>query len=353
MGIMIELSQEKLKRICHDLDEVSAGLRPLHDSLAGSRIFITGGTGFFGKWLLSACLWANVNLDAGIRLTVLSRNPQDFLQQYPEFDTKEIAFCQGDIRDFVLPEEKYDYIVHGATDASARLNAENPLLMFDTVVQGTRRVLDFAVRSRARRMLLISSGAVYGRQPEWLTHVPETYPGGPDLGEPQSSYAEAKRAAELLAAIYMTQHGLPVLTARCFAFVGPYLNLDIHFAIGNFIRNGLNAEPIIVKGDGSTVRSYMYAADLVVWLLTILVNGKAGRAYNVGSNEGISIADLATMVSRTFAEKPAVNILGKRLSGTRVDRYVPDVSRARRELGLNVNSSLDESIRRTIDWHQG
>src|SRR5262249_38934654 len=136
------------------------------------------------------------------------------------------------------------------------------------------------------------------------------YLGGPDQMAPGSAYAEAKRLAELLCATYWAQRGIPVKIARCFAFVGPHLPLHAHFAVGNFIRDGLNGGPIVVRGDGSPVRSYLYAADLAAWLWTILVKGKAGRAYNVGSEEGLTISDVAKVVAGVFNPMPHVMIAG-------------------------------------------
>jgi len=339
------------KKIANDLDAISRATAPLWRLLANSRIFITGGTGFFGKWLLFALDRANRE-GAGIKITVLSRNPRSFLRQYPELaDATGINLLEGDVRSFRFPEGEFTHVIHGATDANASLNSENPLLMFDTIVQGTRRVLDFAVQCRAKHFLMISSGAVYGRQPRNLPRLPEHYTGGADIADPLSAYAEAKRAAELLAQLYLHQKELPVIIARCFAFVGPFLNLDIHFAIGNFIRDGLAGGPIVVKGDGTTIRSYMYAADLVVWLLTILLKGQNGAAYNVGSDEEISIAGLAEEVSRAFPQAPEVIIAGKTSPGVAPDRYVPDISLARAELGLEVHGSLAEAIKRTVMWH--
>ena len=341
------------KKINNDLDAILGATAPLWQQLANSRIFITGGTGFFGKWLLFTLMRANRELGTGIRITVLSRNPRSFLRQYPELsEDAGISLVEGDVRSFRFPDGEFTHVIHGATDASARLNSENPLLMFDTIVQGTRRVLDFAAQCRAERFLMISSGAVYGRQPRALPRFPEDYTGGPDIAAPSSAYAEAKRAAELMSQLYLYQKEVSIVIARCFAFVGPFLNLDIHFAIGNFIRDGLAGGPIVVKGDGTTIRSYMYAADLVVWLLTILLEGRPGAAYNVGSDEEITIARLAEEVSRAFPYAPEVVIAGKTSPGVAPDRYVPDISLARAELGLDVRVSLAEAIARTVRWHQ-
>ncbi|MBA7696316.1 dTDP-glucose 4,6-dehydratase [subsurface metagenome] len=174
----------------------------------------------------------------------------------------------------------------------------------------------------------------------------------PDSTHSMSAYGQAKRMAELLCSIYQNQHGLEVVIARCFAFVGPYLNLDIHYAVGNFIRDGLNGKTIQVLGDGSPLRSYLYAADLAIWLWTILLKGQSGRAYNVGSDKEINIADLALRVSKYFPQRPEVKIAQTPVPSKAPERYVPCIDRAKKELKLQCWIELDEAIRRTIDFYK-
>src|SRR5690606_5402235 len=133
----------------------------------------------------------------------------------------------------------------------------------------------------AHSMLMLSSGAVYGKLRAEIMQVSEGYVGGPDLLEPYYTYSESKRMAELLCAIYARQSGIRIPVARLFAFVGPRLPLDAHFAVGNFIRDALAGNTIKVNGDGAAIRSYLYAAEMTVWLLAVLMKGQSARAYNV------------------------------------------------------------------------
>jgi len=337
--------------LADDLDHVLAHTQGLWEELRGQRIFITGGTGFFGCWLLESFAWANDKLGLGATAVVLTRNPAAFQAKAPHLASHPaIQFHTGDICSFDFPPGRFSHVIHGATEASAKLNDENPLQMFDTIVSGTRRSLELARHCGAKKFLLTSSGAVYGRQPPELTHVPEDFSGGPSPTEPHWAYGEGKRAAEMLCALFHRQHGLDTRIARCFAFVGPYLPLDIHYAIGNFIRDSMAGGPIRVNGDGSPFRSYLYAADLAAWLWTILMRGAPCRTYNVGSAVPVSIAALAELVAQQVNPRCAVRSAARPDPSRLAQRYVPDVSRVKSELKVCETVDLVSAVRRTIAW---
>jgi UDP-glucuronate decarboxylase len=323
-----------------DLDALTTALAPLWPRISGARIFMTGGTGLIGRWMLETL--ARSGSDA--QVTLLSRDPDAFAATAPHLADR-FSLVRGDVTGFDVPGT-FTHVIHAATDASAALNAHDPRRMFDTIVTGTRRALDFAMDRKAGRFFFLSSGAVYGPQPWDVSHVAEGWHGGPDPTDPRSAYGEGKRAAEMLCAIYAKQFGLEVVNARIFALLGPLLSLDIHFAAGNFIRDAIAGRTIRVEGSGEAIRSYLYLADVTRWLWTIFLSAEPGSTYNVGSEEAVSIADLARRTAAILGG-PGVEILGRPDPGWNPGRYVPSTARIRRDLGLAPTVALDEAIRRT------
>jgi dTDP-glucose 4,6-dehydratase len=314
--------------------------------LHGGRFFVTGATGFFGIWLLESFAFANRSLDLGAKLVGLSRNPEAFYEKAPHLaQESSIALHRGDVRDFDFPRGSFTHVIHAGTTSSAPVP---PSEMLDTIIRGTKRTLEFAVSAGAKRFLFVSSGAVYGKQPSEITHLPESYQGAPNPMDPNSAYGEGKRVGELLCAMAHKDNGLETAIARCFAFVGPHLPLGAHFAIGNFIRDSMKGEPIKVK-DGTPYRSYLYAADLAIWLWTILFKGEACQPYNVGSDQEITIAELAQTVASALGGSVASSTSPLKFSPP-ATRYVPDVSRIEKELGLAIAIKLSDSLQRFAVW---
>jgi UDP-glucuronate decarboxylase len=309
---------------------------------SNKHLIITGGTGFFGRALLRFLL-----KNASYTISVLSRNPAKFLESYPEFNVIKESFICGDI---LVPEslprdQNFSHLLHAATDSTIG-NTLTPSARYEQIVSGTKNILDLAVNVGVERFLFVSSGGVYGPQPSDMASIPESYCGMPDPLNPSNSYGVAKRAAEHLCALYHDSYGIETVVARCFTFVGRDLPLHVHFAIGNFIRDALWKDEIIVSGDGTTIRSYLDQSDLAIWLMTVLEIGYPRRAYNVGSDKPISILDLAYLVRDVICPNKNVRIVGDRLaSDVSRSRYVPDIMRARNELGLSVSVALKDAIR--------
>lgn len=275
------------------------------------KVLITGGSGFFGKSIKD----------------YYSRHASDF-----EFVSlsRHNGSLIGDVSNFQFPDEQFDAIIHLA---SPLLNGIPDSEIYDVIMSGTRHIAKLAQRDNAV-LLFASSGAVYQKAPRAVSEE--------DPCEPMSGYGRAKLAAER----YFIDSGLNVKIARCFSFVGKFLPRIGNFAIGNFMENCRRNEPIVINGDGSPMRSFLYADDLVEWLFAILERGVTGRPYNVGSDEAISIKDLAMKIKSSMGSAVEIKVLGAPVVGAS-HFYVPNVDRARNELGLEIKINLRDSIRKS------
>ncbi|MDO4559311.1 MAG: NAD(P)-dependent oxidoreductase [bacterium] len=331
--------------IVEDCDFILKNAPCRWEKLAGAKIFITGGTGFFGKWFLNSFCHLNKKLRLDAKMTVLTRAPEKFLRGFPEY-AKEAAlsFTEGDVRDACFGE-KYDFLIHAATPSDGQLDESNPEELYSIIVDGTRNIMKNAEKAGIKRTLYVSSGGVYGVQPSKLSRISETY-----VPSPHNVYGKGKLKSEEIC----FGGTVSASSARCFALVGPYQNLGgRRFAINSFIADAMKGGPIYVK-DGRPYRSYLYAADLMIWLWTILLEGRDKETYNVGSSEAISIADLACMVAGCFTPEPCIiNDTAQNIgSCAPAPRYVPDVTKASRELGLEQLIALPEAVKRAVGWHK-
>jgi nucleoside-diphosphate-sugar epimerase len=339
-----------------DLNLILEHTHDLWPEMCGEKIFITGGTGFFGCWLVESFCHANRELSLGAHATILTRNPTGFLAKCPHLAAEPaLTLHPGDVRDFEFPSGRFSHVIHAATETTAKTGADDPLHLLSTIVDGTERTLQFALQAGAGKFLLTSSGAVYGRQPAELTHVPESYLGAPNPLDPASAYGEGKRAAELMCVLYQNAstakgQSFEAKIARCWAFCGPHLPLDAHFAIGNFIGDAIAGRPISIGGDGTPRRSYLYAADLAIWLWTILFRGPSLVPINVGSAQDVSIRELAEIVVATLAPHLPIHAAKQPVPGMAPARYVPSIDRAETLLGLRPTVSLDAAIRSMFTW---
>ena len=332
------------------LDQVVDRAGSLWSELHRRPILLTGGTGFFGRWLLESLVHAQGRIGFDLDVVVLTRNADAFRVQAPRLTASpHVHLCQGDVRTFTAPRATFAYVIHGAaTSAREAFDGADPLTKFEAAFDGTRRVLEVAAASGNPRVLVLGSGSVYGPLSQANGAVCEEYGGAPSTFDTSAGPGHGRRAAEFLCACYADRYDLSVTIARCFAFVGAYLPLNLQYAIGNFIQNALFEDEIVVRSDGRSVRTYLFAGDLIVWLLTLLCRGQSRRAYNVGSDQAIALGDLARLVGDLIAPAKPVRILGQ-TNGQPSSFYVPNIGRARQELGLEIWTPLEDSIRQTAE----
>jgi dTDP-glucose 4,6-dehydratase len=335
-----------------DLTHVVDHARLEWTDLRGARVLITGATGFVGSWLLETLVHASDTLGLGLHVAALVREPETFATRFPRLAaSKAVHLHVGDVRVADLAAHSFSHYVHCASASPPLMNAERPGEVVEIIERGTERMLEEAERWLGARFLQISSGSVYGAQPPSLALMDESYVGTADASDPAQWFGAAKRRAELRGKAAV-KRGVGFVSARVFALVGPRLPLDGQFAIGNFFGDALAGRAIHLTGDGAPVRAWMYAADMAAWCWTLLVRGKAGAAYNVGSEEALSIWDAATRVA-ALPVLPVTVERGRAPDPSAVPgRYVPSTRRAREEFGLECRIPFDDALRRTWDWLQ-
>jgi dTDP-glucose 4,6-dehydratase len=331
-----------------DLIAISDAMKSDYQKLRGKKIFLTGATGFIGKNLVESILWMNEKNSLNIEILAISRDPERFYKEYPHFKKHaQFKLYQGDVCDNLngLPIEKIDFVIHAATDVIQQIS---PKKILQACSDGTSNILSFSEKLGCKHFLLLSSGAVYGKSPDASIKFPESYIGGVDLVSPKSAYELGKQLSEWLTQQTGT-NGTKVKIARCFAFVGPYLPLDQHFAIGNFIGASLQGKHIEIRGDGTPLRTYLYTSDLCIWLLKILLSDNSNNVFNVGGDEIVSIGELANTVKDILNPEINVNIHQAPIGAIEV--YVPDLHRIGLELNLTPTVNLRDAIRRTANWN--
>jgi nucleoside-diphosphate-sugar epimerase len=309
------------------------------DRLKGSTLFVTGGTGFFGIWLLNLVQLLNER-SYSIKVSLLTRSKAAFLQKYPHFSSLSwIEWVEGDVESYRYPETKFDLFIHGAAN-TAPVGLEHQYDVFRSIVWGTEHTMKHAIAAGARRVLLISSGAVYGEVPYEFNSIDEGTSTAPATNQPLNAYGEAKRAAEMLAYCMMNANGIDIVTARCFAFAG--YGIGEHLVLNHLIKQAKSDAEIALRGSGKAKRSFMHGEDLAVWLLKLLVDGVSGEIYNVGSDESYTIYDLACFIRDRLASSKKVVITGALKQEQRLN-YIPSVKKAR-ELGLDIWTTLAEIV---------
>lgn len=310
-----------------------------HD-LADRHLFLTGGTGSVGRTLLDYLDRCHAT-HGDLAVTILTRNATTFRARYPQqAGLPWLSLVEGSLAELPpLPDGTTD-VIHAAADTHL---GSGRAAWVDQIVGGTQALLA-ASQGIGGRFLLVSSGAVYGPQPADLSHVPEDYRGAPDPLLPGSTYGQAKRVAEQLCTIAHHEVGLHTVIARLFAFGSAHIPRDGRYALGDFVRDALADDdaPIRVAGDGQAVRSYLGGHDMAHALMTALVAGQGGQAYNVGSSDAVTIAELAKRVRDRLSPHREVVILGAAGNGQR-SRYVPDVGRIA-TLGAVQRTDLDVVI---------
>ncbi len=299
------------------------------------RTLIIGANGFVGR---------SLSLQLPLEIRSVVGTSRAFVPKQMDFE-----FVRCDIQDPILLRPDFDLIFHLGSNASADENVTSPLQMFSSIVNGTSNVIDFCSRhSKPPRLVFASSGGVYGEMPDVIDQFPEDWYGAVSTTKVHSAYAEGKRAAEYLLTEATSRNVCLGLIARLFSFSGSNLPSGRHFAIENFVRDAVTSQKIVIRSDGSSIRTYLDQVDLCHWLWKIALQGRPLNPYHIGSERAVSIKELAQIVSNRHEELTGKSVFVQTLGQTSaidgVNRYVPSTKWTREELGLSETISLESSI---------
>jgi dTDP-glucose 4,6-dehydratase len=321
------------------------------ESLDEKNILITGASGFVGKQILEALSRMLHNSGIHLHLDLITREVNILKKTLPILSLKHftVNFINSSIGEELKPTRPVDYVFHLATPASAELNRKNPELMLMLNIQAAQWICNSKyVTQSIPKVMFASSGAVYGGQQEPNSFIPEDCRFAPNTMSPVMAYAEGKRVAELILYEAAQRDLLVPTVARMFTFSGPGLPLDRHFAIGNFVHDAIHNQKIIVRGDGISERSYLDSRDMAGWLIKTLSVDVPSFALHIGSEEAISISELANLVCSRYQvltdSRCSVSILGTKSVLDGFDHYVPSTKRTREHLGVEATISLADSI---------
>lgn len=343
------MDKKQLDFLQKDCSDAALGSLKTLDELKNQKILVAGGTGFIGSWIAEFVAYLNDNHQFNTSLVILARNTDSFKAEKKHLATRsDIQFISKDIRNINELPEDISYIIHAAASPDNRNHVSNPIETIATITKGTDNLIDSAFNlPNLKKFLYLSSGQVYGKSGSKSGLISESDFGSLDCNKVTAVYPEAKRLAEATCCAYSSQYKIPIVIARPFSFIGPYQSLSKPWAINNFINDALNNKTIRIVGNGEPIRSYMYPADLVVWMLKILINGKINTAYNVGSPLGISLKDVAEKIINIAQTNVNIDI---RFNTTDASRYVPDITLCENDLGLKINYNVEETLRRSIAW---
>ena len=318
-----------------DLEQVDAQVGGDWDRLREKTLFLTGGSGFFGSWLLETLLFAGDRRNLGVKVWALTRSADRFRTILPHLaGHSAVRLVEGRAEDFEFPEEKMDYVIHSMVPDPGM-----PLKEMEVWFQrGTRRLLDLAARDRIEGFLLCSTGAVYQPQDRPLSEEDPLVPLDGPL-----NYGRIRRQVEEQCLQASQKHGIPLKIARGFSFAGPRLPENAGFAMADFIADARAGRNITVKGDGTPVRSYLHAADMTTWLWKILLQEANRKIFNVGSAEAIRLVDLAKKIGE-IANTKVIVLNPPRTGRGKCDHYTPITQAAVRELSLSGHKKSLKTI---------
>lgn len=320
------------------------------EKLRKKRFFITGATGFFGLNFLELLGVLNQEKQLDLELTVLVRDRQRAEVLFSKFGISAamIRFLEADLVSLSkvsFDHPAYDCVFHFAANTDQATLRDHPERERNAIIEGTNQVLELAHQTGCKNFIYLSSGAVYGKQPADILKMDESF-SEKNRPLPSDVYGSAKVDAEQNCMKKAAQFGIKTTILRGFAFGGPHLKLDAHYAIGNLLASALKGDPVVVR-EGSTIRSYLNIVDAMIWILKAAFSDHPSQIYNLGSDQAVDMGTLAHKIAQ-FTGNKNVQVLNR---AEVPNIYVPNIDLAKKELGVSVYTSLDQVIKNMIEWN--
>ena len=319
--------------------------------LEHTSILISGATGLLGSFLVDLLMERNLRLGASCNVYAAGRSAQKAKLRFERWwNHPAFHFLQWDVNEPLRENLHLDYVLHLASNTHPIAYATDPIGTILTNIAGTHNTLEAACRCRAKRFLFASSNEIYGENRGDTELFDESYSGYLDCNTLRAGYPEGKRCGEALCQAYRQQKNMDVIIARLTRSFGPTLLSSDSKALSQFIWNGIRKEDIVLKSEGNQYYSYTYMADAVTGLLTVLLLGEEGQAYNVADAScDIRLKDLAAMVA-TIANTNVIFDLPSQTEQLGFSR----ATKARLDghklaaLGWHVTTSLEEGLKKTL-----
>jgi nucleoside-diphosphate-sugar epimerase len=310
----------------------------------GSIITILGGTGFIGKWLIQALHEFSSNFGFSSEITVVTRDARNAHRLFVEELGLKLKIAEFDFTSGPTELEQSDFFINGATPSQKKTGLQNMDSLYTSSVNASQSIIRSAKKyGNMPKVVNLSSGIVYGSQE--LTVRNQIEKSISITSNSHSGYLNAKIDSELIFSEAAAAGLVNSISPRLFAFAGPGIAIDEHFAVGNFLRDGMQEKQIAINGNPSTMRSYMYPTDLTIWLLSAVLEPK-NLNINIGSETPISMLDLANLISDMTSRK-GVKILG---DDQDVSNYVPSTLCFRETYGVSEQIDVSSGLERWIEW---
>lgn len=318
-----------------------------YENLKGKPVLVTGATGLIGVSLVRA-----LSTIGDIKILAFVRNEEKARKIYGE--DSNVGLVIGDITNPICVSDKVEYIFHCASVTTSKVMIEKPVETLLTAVEGTKNILEFAKEKNVRSIVFVSSMEMYGSFEELDHDVTEKDLGYIDPLKIRSNYPESKRLCENMCIAYLAEYGIPVKIARLAQTFGAGILPGDNRVFAQFARSAINRENIILHTKGLSEGNYCYTRDCVTGLLTILLKGKDGEAYNVANPDShTTIVDMAKMVANKIADgeiKVVFDIPESNTFGYAADTKMKLNSDKLQKIGWKPEIGLEEAYKRTIKW---